>query len=174
MKKIFLSKKIFFLFVLMLLPAISMGRNYSHSQEGFSIKFPDSWEVREKAYGTIVMALSPQESSADNFRENVNIVTENLPGSYTLAQYVSASESSMSRSLNSFKVLSRGVIRIGDRNSQWVIFTHKSGSLVAKGIQYYFVESGKAYIITCTGKPDSFRKYQPAFQKIANTFRIMR
>ncbi len=157
--------------IVLLLPLALAAKNYTNSQHGFRVDFPTSWEVQENAYGTIVMALSPL-TPGDTFRENVNVVSETIPDTYTLDQYFQASISNMSSSLKDFSSAGSGFMKILGQDAKWVIFTHNVGAVQAKAIQYYLLKNGKAFIVTCTATPATFQTFSMDFEKIAQSFVI--
>ena len=63
----------------------------------YSIKYPSHWELNESGeMGTSLIILSPLESEKDTFRENVNLLIQDLTGlDIGLDQYTKISEDQM-------------------------------------------------------------------------------
>jgi len=147
------------------------GGLFSNDKFGYSILFPQGWEIREQG-PTIVMALSPREGAADPFRENINVCAENLNRTVTIEEYMSASLVSMRRMLKGFQELSRGTQIIGDRKSAWLIYTHSTFGKPVKGIVYLFVKGNRGYAVTCTATEETFDNYIETFRKTVATFSL--
>ena len=91
------------------------GRYYI-KDEGFSIKFPDKWEIKEGFMGTAVLALSQQEGPADIFQENVNVVVEQLAGKSSIEEYLQINLTNMRKLLTDFEEYKKGEL-------YWLYFT---------------------------------------------------
>jgi hypothetical protein len=57
-------------------------------------------------------------------------------------------------------------------NFHKMIFTGKQGIYNLKFEQYYFIEKGKAFILTLTCEINEFEKYKETGEKILNSFKI--
>ncbi len=118
-----------------------------------------------------IIALSAQESMADTFRENVNVVFEPLPMPMTVEQYAQANLQNMATSLQAFRVIEQGQGPVGGRQSWWGVYTHTMGQPLMV-LAYFLVANGRGYVITCTASPAEFNRWRPMFVQIANTFRV--
>ena len=50
-----------------------------HSENEYSIQYPENWELNEsKAMGTNFILFSPLNSKKDQFKENVNLIIQDL------------------------------------------------------------------------------------------------
>lgn len=150
-------------------PAVVSGK-YVNKEKGFSITFPKNWETKEGIAGAVVASLSPRESDSDNFRENVNIVIEDLPKDLTSEEYYQAGIVNL-RKVPEFKEEQKGKMSIDGKEAVWLIASHKSSNVSAKMIQYYVIKGKRAYVITGTALADTFGKYKPQFDQIAQSFK---
>ncbi len=147
----------------------AMGPYFSPTG-GFTIQFPLGWEQRPITGGGII-ALSAQESAADTFRENVNVVFEPLPTPMTVEQYAQANLQNMGTSLQAFRVIEQGQGPVSGRQSWWGVYTHTMGQPLMV-LAYFLVANGRGYVVTCTASPAEFARWRPLFVQIANTFRV--
>ena len=67
----------------------------SFSQANYSIKYPATWELNQSGQmGTAFILFTPKESEKDDFRENINLLTQDLSGrNIDLSKYTEISES---------------------------------------------------------------------------------
>jgi len=139
---------------------------------GFGITFPEDWQEKRGAMGTAILALSPKEDANDNFQENVNVVTEDVPAGMTTGDYVKTSLGSMGDILTDFKVVSNVPTTVGGKNAVALTYNHRMGNYKLKVLAYMIISSGKGYVITCTAMEGSFEKYKAQFEEVCRSFRV--
>ncbi|MFN4122316.1 MAG: hypothetical protein ACK4GL_03310 [Flavobacteriales bacterium] len=86
---------IVFLSITRLIAQKSSSLNKAFSTKDFTISYPESWTIDTSGLmGTQLILFSEQEDDADLFRENVNLVKQNI-SEYNLGfdEYVKLSES---------------------------------------------------------------------------------
>jgi len=147
------------------------GRYYS-DEYGFSIVFPKYWEIQQKEMGTAVIALSPEEGSKDDFRENVSITVEEVSGDITLDKYFVVSQQNLKSYSKDYKLLYKNNTWLSRKPAMILGFTYSMSGLKLKVLQYYCLYKNKAYVITCTALPHTFDRYEEIFLKIVRTFRF--
>ncbi|MCX8122895.1 MAG: DcrB-related protein [Spirochaetes bacterium] len=147
------------------------GRYYN-DEYGFSIVFPKYWEIQQKEMGAVVIALSPEEGSKDDFRENVAITVENMTDNVTLEQYFELSQKNLKNYSKDYKLLYKNTTWLAKKPAMILGFTYSMSGLKLKVLQYYCLNNSKAYVITCTALPHSFGRYEESFLKIVRSFRF--
>jgi serine/threonine-protein kinase len=135
-----------------------------------SIRFPKGWEVKQGAYGTKVMGLSPLSHDADNFAENVNVCEERVGRRMTLEKYRDLSYENMQEKLTQFEMLDEGVTELGGRKARWIVYSHVYSGLAMKVKAFLLIVGRWAFVITCTATPDTFDAYAGTFDAVAETF----
>lgn len=84
-------------------PSISF-MEYHNEEFNVRIDYPEDWEMQEKFMGTVAIFLSPQESSTDQFRENLNVITQDLSEQpTTLDEYAQTSLAQIKQLMTDFK-----------------------------------------------------------------------
>lgn len=139
---------------------------YTNPGGGFTIMYPGNWERR--MVGTTMVALSPQESPADTFRENVNVVFETLPAPMTPQQYALLSRQTMQRQLNNFVMIEQGGAGVAGQPAHYMVYQHFMGQNLTV-LAYFLVRGNRGYVITCSASPQTFARFRPFFVQIANT-----
>ena len=145
---------------------------YSNRVEGFRVDLPDTWESREGFMGTKVIALSPQEGSSDTFRENVNVVTEQLQFPMTEKEYTQASLSAMEKFLTDFQLEKRGVFEADKGKISYFIYSHRQGVFRLKVLAGLAVSGSRGYAVSFTAPVETFAKWKPTFERILLTFHL--
>lgn len=118
-----------------------------------------------------IILMSPQEGSDDDFRENVNVVTEKT-GSMGLNEYTALSKSNMAKMMNGFAERGSGSTTINSEPARWFDYTHTMYGVEIDGRVYFLIKNKIAYVITTTAKKGGQDKWQAVFDKAVNSFRF--
>ena len=146
---------------------------YVNKQKGFTISFPNNWQLKEKLSGVDVIALSPLEGKKDIFRENVNVIAiAKLPPKYTLKVFYDENVKDMKKNLNKFTIVSEKDIKINGVDAKKLVYTHNMYKHTMKASAFVIAGKEKACFITCTATPDTFAKWDARFDTIAKTFKF--
>ena len=119
----------------------------------------------------ITVSLSPRESPADTFQENVNVTYERLPVPLTPAQYATASIANLQRQLQGFTLHEQGPVTVANMPAHFMVFRHFSSQNLMV-MTLYLVRGNRGYTITCTATPSTLARYRASFMQIANTIRF--
>jgi eukaryotic-like serine/threonine-protein kinase len=154
----------------------------------YSIRYPANWDLEQKEDKTPGVALlypftilSPIESSADKFRENVNLVIEQLAGrtidgvdgqNIDLDKYAKLSTNQLKLEMSNFQLIETKTIETSRHKYYKTIFTWDYEAFKLKVEQYYWITNGKAYVLTFTSERDKFSKFSKTGEKILNTFTL--
>ena len=141
--------------------------------EPYTITTPQGWEKKDTvSSGTRLFTLrSPLETSSDDFRENITIVSEEARG-YDVKSYTAANRSTMETQLPGVNFLSDEETTIGDMPAQALVYTFKYANYNLKNTAYFIVKNDMGYVLTCTAVNAKFDKFQPQFKAAVNSFVI--
>jgi hypothetical protein len=144
------------------------------SEEGYEIKCPDNWDIDTSGQmGTQFILLSPVSSPADQFRENVNLLIQDLTGyDLTLDQYVELSENQIETMMTNGKLISSERKQGKGFDFHEVIYTGKQGVFDLKFEQYYWVLNNEAFVLTLTCEMTEFDNYRSTGETILSSFEI--
>lgn len=143
-------------------------------ESGFTIQYPDSFELNKSGHmGTTFILLSKQTSQQDLFRENVNLIIQDLTGqNINLDKYVEISEGQIKTMITNGNIIESKRMKTVDKEYQKVIFTGTQGQFNLKFEQNYWIVKQKVYVLTLTCEIDQFDEYQAIGEKIMNSFKI--
>ena len=146
----------------------------SLSENNYSINYPDNWELNKSGQmGTSFILFSPLSSVQDQFKENVNLLIQDLTGhNLDLDKYVEISEGQIKTIITDGKITESKRIITENLNYQKVIYTGKQGIFNLKFEQYYWVVGDKAFVLTLTCEESLFDNYQVKGEKILKSFNI--
>lgn len=166
--------------LLLLLPAYTYGQTPEHedwktiAQSNYSLQYPADWELNESGQlGTTLILFSPLESADDTFRENINLIVQDLTGyNLDLDKYAKISEEQVKTMITNSKIVESKKIPSNPNPYHKIIYTGTQGVFDLKFEQYYFIVDNKAYILTFTAERDNFGKFKKTGEEILNSFII--
>ncbi|MFK8057972.1 MAG: hypothetical protein AB8F78_17730 [Saprospiraceae bacterium] len=142
------------------------------SKIDFDINFPSDWTLDEQGQmGTSFIILSPQTDEADKFRENVNLMIQDLAGyQIDLDKFSEISEEQIKTLINDGKIISSEKVSNAIPEYQKVEYTGTQGILSLHFVQHYWVHNEKAYILTLTCEADQFVNYEEIGKGVLSSF----
>jgi len=140
----------------------------------YSIQYPLNWKFDQSGQmKTSFIIFSELTSGEDQFRENINLIIEDLTEhNLDLNKYVEISENQIKTQINKSKILLSERLKAHNKEYHKVIYKGKNSSLNLKFEQYIWVEGSNAYILTLTCEIDQFDTFQEIGEKILNSFII--
>lgn len=138
----------------------------------YSIQYPTSWALSEKAeLGTVFLLATPAENKEDKFKENINLMVQDLKGmDITLDKYTKISEEQVEKLVTNSKMIESKRIGSGTKQYHRLVYIGDQGAFRFKYVQHYWVISEKAYVLTFVSEEKSYDKYKNVGEKILSTF----
>lgn len=151
----------------------SSGWN-SLNEKDYSIQYPENWTLDKNGQmGTNFFLFSELTSETDQFKENVNLIIQDLTGhSMDLNYYVEISEGQIKRLITDGNIILSKRIKKIESEYQKVIYTGRQGIFSLKFEQFYWVQNDKAYILTLTCEEDEFNNFKEIGERILDSFII--
>lgn len=143
------------------------------NEREFSVSYPKDWDLDQKGQmGTSFILFSKPSSPQDLFRENVNLLIQNLAGmNINLDKYVEISEEQIKTMIaNSQLIESKRMSGAIPFHKE--IYTGDQGILKLKFEQYYWVKDEKAYVLTFTSEVNQFDAFKQAAEAILKSFKL--
>ncbi len=149
--------------------------NYKNTTYSFSIKYPTSWALSENQNGTAVMFTSPLENKLDTFKENFNVVVQDL------SQHPTKLDIYTMLSIAQMKVLFKSKLVVVDSSPAYLdghpaynftfIVKEADSEMKFKSI-WTVVKDVKAYQVTYGATSSQYDKYLPQIDKMIKSFKI--
>ena len=143
-------------------------------KDNYSIDYPKDWELNESGQmGTSFILFSPLSSPKDQFKENVNLLVQDLTGyNLDLNGYVEISVGQIKTMITDGKIIESKRLKNQKLDYQKIIYTGKQGNYNLKFEQYYWVVDDKAFVLTLTCEETQFDNYKLTGEKILNSFKL--
>jgi hypothetical protein len=148
--------------------------NNTHSSSNYDIAYPSDWKSdTSKTMGTDLILFSSLTDSNDTFRENVNVLVQDLSAyDLTLDQYVQISEKQVKTMITDGKII-LNERKAGPRGEfHKMIYTGKQGVFNLKYEQHFWLVNKKAYVLSFTCEESQYVKYQQIREQIMNSFKL--
>ncbi len=150
------------------------GKTYVNQEAGVQISYPSDYTTKENFMGTVVAIISPQEGSSDDFRENLNVLEQDLlDSSTTLEEYTQLNMDQLQTVMNDFHLIRKGDTTLAGHPAYEVVYTASQGQIDAKYHQVWTVVDDRAYIITATGTVQQYDNYSAVFDDMIASFEIL-
>jgi len=145
-----------------------MASSYTNLNHGFSINFPSGWEQADNP--DVAVLYTNADGSA-----SINVIVEET--TLSLANYVSESKSQL-EGLDYYELISENGRTIGGLNGYelvyaWTYFYDNETYVDLQDKQLFFVENGKAFIITCGCDYSDYQTYSPTFENSFESFSLV-
>ena len=142
------------------------------SKKEYSVKAPSDWTIdSSKQMGTDLVIFSMLENGSDKFRENINVLIQNLAGmNINLEKYTAISTGQVKTMAPDAAMVESKTMKAGSTTFQKIIYTATQSGVKLKFEQYYFIANKKAYVITFTAELAKFEIFKPVGEEILNSF----
>ena len=148
--------------------------DYHDKEDGFFMKYPDQWTFDNSAEGASVIFFAPLENELDNFKENVNVVVQDISKNpMTLNQYTGLAIRQMEAVFgNNLVTLESEPTRFAGQKGYRFVFLGKGSDLELKYLISWTIKDMKAYQVTYTAIAAHYDKHLSKVKKMFRSFRI--
>ncbi|MEX2379194.1 MAG: hypothetical protein WD530_00505, partial [Vicingaceae bacterium] len=111
----------------------------------YLIEYPNNWDLDESGQmGTSFFLFSALQSQEDQFRENVNLLIQDLSGhQLDLDEYVELSEDQIKKMITDSEIIESKRVVNSESTYHKVLYTGKQGTYHLKFVQYYWLVADK-------------------------------
>lgn len=143
-------------------------------ESNYSIQYPPAWELnRSGQMGTSFVLFSPLESGNDKFKENINLIIQDLTGlSINLDKFNEISERQIKTMITNSVLIESKRIKSGNDEYHKVIYSGDQGVFHLQFEQYYWVINNKAFVLTFTSEKKKYDDFKETGEKILNSFML--
>lgn len=151
-----------------------LSLNYENGQYGFALKYPAAWSFAENQGGAAAIFYSPKENALDIFRENVNIVIQDISQNpMGLDKYTETAITQMQAVFGTnLEILDSSPTSIDNRPAHQFVFIGKGPD---GNLQYqcrWTLAGTTAYQITYTAIATGYQRHLAEAERILGSFRI--
>ena len=138
----------------------------------YTIRNIHGWEEQSGPKEVDRVWLSPAEGPRDRFRENINVVLEEIPPGVTEEKYLRISAENFKRLMNAEGDVTYEKTQVNGRDAYVSHVTYRMGGFHMALDSYVILDGRHAYIISCTALKKAYDDYKPKFEEMVNTFSL--
>ena len=140
----------------------------------YSIQYPDTFELNTSGeMGLSFILLSKQTSQLDPFRENINLIEQDLTNqNINLDKFMEISIGQIKTMFNNASIIESKRVINGNYEFHKITYSATQGQFNLQFVQYCWIIDQKAYVLTFTSEQNQFDNYIKIGEKIMNTFKI--
>jgi len=144
------------------------------TESNYLIQYPSTWELSQSGQmGTSFIIFSPLESEQDKFKENINLLIQDLTGmKIDLNKYTELSVGQIKTMATNSILIESKRVKTASGEYQKIIYSADQGIFHLEFEQYYWILNEKAYVLTFTTEQNKFDRFKEIGEKILNSFRI--
>ncbi len=146
----------------------------SISEMEYQISYPSDWTLDNSGLmGSTFFLFSPLMAEDDLFKENVNLMIQDLRGyDVNLEQFVELTLEQVKKMITDGLVLSNDLMEKDGREYQKLMYSGKQGQFDLIFEQYCWVVNDQAYVLTFSGEQDHFEFYKETAAQMLNSFSL--
>jgi hypothetical protein len=168
--------KVTFLFLLICTIAYSQNNTMDTSfvGSGFSIQYPSSWSIDTSGkMGTQLFIFSPLVVENDQFRENINIIIQDLQGlNIDLNTYKYITDDQLLNLVTSPTVYESKVYTSTPTPYYKAAYSMTQGKLRLRITSICYIKEDKAFLATFTCEEGQYQLYQSIGDQILHSFKV--
>ena len=154
--------------------SVSDFLTYDDILSGFSIKYPPDWQLEQGINRALTLKAPKDGSSSDTFPAALAITVKEVPANLSLSSITQTQLSTLKSLFPDINLLESGEITFTGRPAYKIVFTATDADQqFKKGMQIWFKEGTKAYLITYKADVDYFSKYLSTVEQMLNSFYII-
>jgi len=147
---------------------------YNNPAYGINIAYPSDWTILEEVAGVVVSLLSPKESATDSFRENLNVVVNDLSAQpMTLDEYRDFTVDDLELLVTDLNIVYSGETTLSNSPAYELVLTGEMGGLDKKWMQVCTIKNDKAYVVTYTAEEGKYLDFLGIAQRMIDSFEII-
>lgn len=146
----------------------------TYGDQSFSINYPGDWSLDTTSYKAArFILLSSPSSAEDRFKENINLIVQNLEdASFDLDKFSELSISQVKTMINNSKILESKRMKANGLDFHKIVYSGTQGEYKLSFEQYYWVMNQKAYVLTFTSELNQFEAYREVAEQIMNSLKL--
>lgn len=146
----------------------------TYQDDAYTMQYPNDWQLDQSGtMGAKIILFAPQTSATDQFRENVNLMEQDLSAyDLDLDDFVALSENQVKTAIKNGNLLLSERIKTKKGEYHKLVYSGDMGSQQLKFEQYFWVMGDTAIVLTYTGEINVFATFQDTAERIMNSLKI--
>lgn len=141
--------------------------------------YPETWELDQSGQMmTRFILFAPMDAEDDRFKENVNLIEQNLADyemeAITLQQYVDLTLAQLPNYVTGYTLIDSKTETRSGLTYHELVYKGEQGPFALHFKQRLYLQGGVAYILTFTAEADRYADYEQLSTDLLNAFALAR
>lgn len=146
------------------------ARRYFNRTLGFSMAFPEGWDVKENADNYAMVGVSPEESEGDRILESVRVVFDPQPANMDIGNFAALGQRMLRETLEDYKFLGENRVAIWKYPAAKIDFLHTDQGVPTRSVMFIFLVDGRGCTITASSSPEDWARWEMTLLLICGSF----
>jgi hypothetical protein len=149
------------------------GLTYTNSEYGYSVEYPEGWDVLEESEGALVLFTGPLIEKAGGSARG-KVVSENLTQSpeVTHEEYVRQNKLTMGQMFSSLEVVDEYDAVVSGITATVLTYTFEWQGITIKATNVVFIKDNIGYVIGYDAMLEYYDDYLGCLQLMMSTFKF--
>ena len=154
----------------------SSGEMINFTGNNYKLQYPESWTLdTSKTLGPAIFIFSPLETGEDKFRENVNILVQDLRGEdINLARYKEITDKQVNDLVTDGEIFESSILRKNNQEFYRITYAMTQGKFRVKITSVCHIQNEKAYLATFSSEIDKYDAYKETGEQILASLKLTR
>lgn len=141
-------------------------------KDNYQISYPETWNLDTSHISSTDFVLtSPQTSTEDLFRENLNLIVQDLKGlNFDLDNFTALSEQQIQNYMQESELIENERMKKAGLDCHHLVYTAKKSDRTLRFEQYYWIINDKAYVLSFTAELEAFEAFKDTSKHILDSF----
>jgi hypothetical protein len=144
------------------------------STNSYKLQYPKSWSLdSSRALGSDLFVFSPLEDETDKFRENVNVMIQNLKGqNIDLEKYKEITEKQIANLATDGEIIESSIKKSATGDFFRITYVMTQGKFRIKITSICILREGQAYLVTFSSELAKYDSYKETSENILSSFSL--
>ncbi len=148
--------------------------DYVNTSAAIRCKYPSDWMLKEGLHGSVVLFFAPVHPAGVHFRENVNIMREDLTYQpLTLDQYQDSTIRSVQQLFSNVKVQEMSIITFAQNPGRRLMYTGNKDQFSMKFLQVWTINDDRVFILSYVAEEVKYAVFLPQVERMIESFEII-
>jgi len=146
----------------------------SFSKDNYQLQYPNSWRLDTSGnLGPALFVFSPLENETDQFRENLNVLVQDLTGqNIDLEKYKQITDKQVTDLATDGKIFESTILKSDKGEFFKITYAMTQGQFRIKITSICFIRNDKAYLATFSSELNKYDSYKNIGEQILSSFSL--
>ena len=146
-------------------------KTFTHSKDGFSIQYPETWTAEEGS-GVLSLLICEPDKPDNSYRDSITVTTRSIPDGFTLDDLLTAYFLRLKSTGMGFEEISDEIIEFNGLKAEKINYKFTVSGDKLQFLLYMILHDNVNYTITCASLAEDFDDNLEYFEKTCESFKV--